>query len=142
MAATPSAKRPTGRRGGGWIAVAVALLLGGVLPAQAAEVICHYVYGGESVALRVSGVASVFEVPAIRVGSYFLFRPVFQEQPADQASVKVYVYVDRADGPALIHQGSWPYPPAQASAAAHGFTGLQRVYEPIRDSELEYWCAR
>jgi hypothetical protein len=23
---------------------------------------------------------------------------------------------------------------------AYGFTGLQHVYEPMRDGELAYWC--
>jgi hypothetical protein len=32
----------------------------------------------------------------------------------------------------------FPYP--VAVHIRYGFTGMQRVYEPVRDGELEYWC--
>lgn len=113
------------------------------LPAPAAgahTLVCHTTYGGETHAHKIAGVASPYAVAGIAIGSYFLFRPVFQIAPADLASIKIYTYVDRDEGPALIHQASYRYPPASAVAQAHGFTGLQRVYEPVRDSELQYWC--
>lgn len=108
------------------------------LPAHAASLACHYTYGGETHSLRQSRLASVqaaYEVKANAIGSYFLFRPVFEP-----GAVKLYTYVDRADGPALIHQASYAHPAATRAQGKFGFTGLQRVYEPVRDSELEYWC--
>jgi hypothetical protein len=74
------------------------------------------------------------------IGSYFLFRMVFQKEPAELAAIKLYVLADptadRAD-PA----GNTPLPAACAKASAgYGFTGLNSVYEPIRDGELQYWC--
>ncbi|HEX5393878.1 MAG TPA: hypothetical protein VFW68_11370 [Rhodocyclaceae bacterium] len=121
---------------------ALAAVLIGAAPAMAAEpreqVACHYTYGGETRVLRADPVASPYGVGTTQVGSYFLFRVVFQTQPADQPSIKVYTYADGDDGPVPIHQATYAYPPA--SSGAHGFTGLQRVYEPLRDGELEYWC--
>lgn len=109
-------------------------------PAMAAEqVACRYTYGGETRVLRADPVASPYGVAPIQVGSYFLFRVVFQTQPADLASIKVYTYADGEDGPVPIYQATYAYPPA-APVGSHGFTGLQRVYEPLRDGELEYWC--
>lgn len=102
------------------------------------EVACHYTYGGETRVLHGVPTASPYAVAPVQVGSYFLFRVVFQDRPADLAAIKVYTYADGEDGPVPIHQVTYPYPPAASSA--YGFTGLQRVYEPMRDGELEYWC--
>lgn len=106
---------------------------------MAQTVACHYTYGGETKSLIAQPVASPYGVAAIPVGSYFKFRMVFQAEPADLRSVKVYTYADQDSGPVLIHQASYPYPPA-AGRKPYGFTGLHFVYEPMRDGELQYWC--
>lgn len=119
-------------------AALVSLVAGLGLPAHAASLACHYTYGGETHSLRQSRLASVhaaYAVKANAIGSYLLFRPVFEPN-----EVKLYTYVDRADGPALIHQARYPHPASTRAQGTFGFTGLQRVYEPVRDSELEYWC--
>ena len=110
------------------------------LPASAEQVLCHYTYGGETRTLAASPVAAPYTVKAIDIGSFFHFRVVFQKQPADLASIKVYTYADRDDGPLLIHQATFPYPPATRSGAPYGFSGQQAVHEPVRDGELQYWC--
>lgn len=107
---------------------------------HAEQVICHYTYGGITQQLAAKPVSSPYAVKAIEVGSFFHFRVVFQNSPADLASVKVYTYSDRDEGPVLIHQATFPYPPAASEAAPYGFSGLHFVYEPIRDGELQYWC--
>lgn len=109
-------------------------------PATGAEqVVCHYTYGGETKALAAHPVQSPYAAKGIKVGSYFLLRLVFQNEPAGLAAIKIYTYVDRDEGPTLIHQASFPYPPL-GNASPYGFSGLQSVYEPVRDSELQYWC--
>ena len=102
-------------------------------------VVCHYTYGGETKSLRAEPVGSAYTVDSIAVGSYFRFRVVFRNRPTDLASIKVYTYADRDDGPVLIHQATYPYPP-RPSRPPYGFTGLHYVYEPVRDGELQYWC--
>lgn len=125
------------RSGRFFLAVAAAVL---PLAATAApQVACHYTYGGETRVLLAQPVASPYGVAAIAVGSYFRFRVVFQDAPADLAAIKVYTYADRDDGAAIIHQATYAYPPA-APTGAYGFSGLHFVYEPMRDGELEYWC--
>lgn len=118
--------------------VLAAALLGAVPPALAGSVACHIDYGGETSTLVAPPVAYPYTVKAVPFGSHFLFRIVVRAQPADLASVKIYAYVDRDDGPAPIHQATHPWPPQVAGP--WGFTGLHHVYEPIRDSELRYWC--
>ncbi|MRR51566.1 MAG: hypothetical protein EG825_11725 [Rhodocyclaceae bacterium] len=109
-------------------------------PAVAEHLLCHTTYGGETQTHRIAPVSSPYAVAGVHIGSYFLFRPVFQNAPIDLASIKLYTYVDRDGGPAMIHQASYAYPPRPETGGRHGFTGLQRVYEPVRDSELEFWC--
>jgi hypothetical protein len=114
----------------------------GVCAAPAQEqVVCHLSYGGDTQLLRAAAVAepqAVYQVAPVAIGSYFLFRIVFQRSPRAQASIKLYTYADRDEGPVLIHQVRYPYPPLRQG---RGFTGEQWVYEPVRDGELQYWCA-
>jgi hypothetical protein len=121
-----------------WLGVAV-LLLSPLLHAEEA-VVCHYTYGGETKQLVAPPVSSPYGVKGIPVGSFFRFRVVFQKTPADLASIKVYTYAERAEGALLIHQATYPYPPAGRGAAPYGFSGQHAVYEPMRDGELQYWC--
>ena len=108
-------------------------------PATAIERIhCHTTYGGETHLHVAHPVASPYGVESVPIGSYFLFRVVFEGQPRELAAVKIYTYADLDHGPVPIHQSTHPLP--LANRASYGFTGLQRVYEPRRDSELEYWC--
>lgn len=118
----------------------VVLGLLGTSAAYAEQVLCHYTYGGETRELVALPVSSPYAVKAIDVGSVFHFRVVFQDTPADIAAIKIYTYADRDDGPLLIHQATFPYPPASRRAAPYGFSGLHSVHEPVRDGELQYWC--
>lgn len=120
------------------VLVLAAISLSG--PVAAEHLLCHSTYGGETQIHRIAPVSSPYAVAGIHIGSYFLFRPVFQNAPADLASIKLYTYVDRDGGPAMIHQASYAYPPRPEASGRYGFTGLHRVYEPVRDSELEFWC--
>jgi len=120
--------------------IAALLLLAGASVARAEKVACRYTYGGETKVITAFPVKSPYLVTATRVGSYFLFRIVFQNEPVETASIKIYTYVDRDEGPALIHSANFPYPPNNPAAAPYGFSGLHFVYEPVRDSELQYWC--
>ncbi|GAA5169408.1 hypothetical protein [Viridibacterium curvum] len=107
--------------------------------AQAAsKVVCHVTYGGAAQRIEAQPVASPYKVPVVEIGSYFLFRIVLQTAPRELAAAKIYTYADQEDSPVIIHQASHPWP--AANRRQYGFTGLQRVYEPMRDGELEYWC--
>jgi hypothetical protein len=119
-----------------WPAALVAAAL--ALPAHAASVDCHLTYGGESRILSAGPTTTPATIAPVAIGSYFLFRIVFRHEPVDLAGIKLYTYADRDEGPVVIHQASYPYPPAPG--AAHGFTGHHSVYEPVRDGELQYWC--
>jgi len=108
------------------------------LSAQAETVACHLTYGGETRLVEAGPTNAPYTVAPVSLGSYFLFRIVFRQAPADLAGIKLYTYADRDSGPVIIHQANFPYP--VKSAAVNGFTGLNLVYEPVRDGELQYWC--
>ena len=122
----------TERRTAALIAAALAL------PAHAASVACHLTYGGETRIVSTEPTTAPATVAPVAIGSYFLFRIVFRDQPADLAGIKLTTFADRNEGPVVIHQATYPYPPP--TAAAGGFTGRHVVYEPVRDGELQYWC--
>ncbi len=105
--------------------------------AHAEQVVCHYTYGGETKQLVAMPVASPYAVKDIAVGSYFRFRAVFQQKAADIASVKVYTYADRDEGPVLIHQATYPYPPVNAHSARYGFSGSdqQKMVDSLSGGE-------
>lgn len=109
-------------------------------PATAAEqLVCAVTYGGQTQTLQASPVASPYGVEPVAIGSYFLFRPVFERPARGAASLKLYTYADRDGGPVPLHVAEFAWPVRHQGR--HGFTGVQRVYEPVRDGELEYWCA-
>jgi hypothetical protein len=123
------------------MSIRVALLL--LLPcaAGAQEVACHYEYGGEPRVLVAKPVASPYTVPAVEVGSHLKFRVVFQKQPRDLASIKIYAYAAEDDGATLVHQATYPYPlPKTVGKSRYGFTGLHSAFEPSLGAELQYWC--
>jgi hypothetical protein len=109
------------------------------LPAAAAEhVVCHVTCGGETQRVRAEAVTRPYAVAPLSIASYFLFRIVFEREPAKLAAVKIYTYGARDEGAVPIHVAEFPYPVAVRSR--YGFAGIQRVYEPVRNGELQNWC--
>ncbi|MBA4256482.1 MAG: hypothetical protein C0445_11475 [Polaromonas sp.] len=138
---TAPSPRPTQR--GPW-RPRVVLWLAATLASAAwgQSVQCHVNYGGEDSLITAAPTQRPLETPATEIGSYFLFR-VVNTLGSAQPSVKVYTYASQASGPVPIHQAT--HTAAQVhvpGTPVHGFTGLQRVYEPVRDGELTYWCER
>ena len=125
-----------GKPGRWWVAA----IIGAAppMPVHAASVACHATYGGETRTISAAATTRPLAIAPVSIGSYFMFRIVFRQEPADLATIKLTTYADRDEGPTIIHQATYAYPPAPA--VVHGFTGLNFVYEPVRDGELQYWC--
>ncbi len=104
----------------------------------AQTVACHLTYGGETRVVETAPASSPYVGTPSAIGSFFLFRIVFMREPADLARINLYTHADLDDAPIPLHQASHPYP--VSNRERYGFTGLQRVYEPKRESELVYWC--
>ena len=109
--------------------------------AQAAPLVrCHVDYGGERQSLVLRPTHDPYAVAPLAIGSYFLFRAVFEHPARALPGIKLTTYADREDGPVPIHVAHYPWPVARGGR--YGFTGEQFVYEPVRDGELRYWCER
>jgi hypothetical protein len=119
--------------------ISIALLTTAGTAGAAETVVCHVGYGGEVRRIEAAPTASPYAVEPVAIGSYFQFRIVFRDRPADLAGIKLYTYAERDDRPVPLHQASFPYPPRPAGDG-YGFSGRHLVYEPMRDGELEYWC--
>ena len=98
----------------------------------------HLTYGGETTvpALHPS-IRPAASAP--RRSALFSISVVFRSAPPDQAAIRIVAYADRDEGMTPVHQATHPYPPAPDGR--YGFTGLNAVYEPVRDGELQYWCS-
>lgn len=125
------------RRGGALIS-ALLLAAASAHAGTGESVACHVTYGGTTTIVEAAPTASPYTVAPIEFGSYLLFRIVFRTEPADLASIKLYAYADHEDGRPIIQQATYAYPPT--AQRSHGFTGQQRLYEPRRGGELDYWC--
>ena len=110
------------------------------LPAQALDVQCHVNYGGEDTVLRATPTATPLTAPSVEVGSYFLLRLVNTLTATQQPAFKVYVYAAHDSGPAHIQASSHSPTQVRQGKGLGGFTGVQRVYEPVRDGELQNRC--
>jgi len=123
------------------------LLVLAMLPAAALagqRIECYVSNEGETRVIIARPAKSLYTDAPNAIGDTFLFKLSFQDRPADIAGVSIATYAPAANaqsGPVMIHQASYPWPPPWPGRhARHGFTGLQRVFEPAFDGELEYWC--
>ena len=109
------------------------------LNAGAVELRCHYDYGGEHAVVLVKPAVDPYTEGSVAVGSFLRLRMVWQRAPSTLAALHVYTYAVGANGPVIVHQGSWPEA-LFAAQGPYGFTGLQRAYEPPGASEVQFWC--
>jgi hypothetical protein len=121
-----------------WLALAGLVVSASAGAAPLPDVVCHVSYGGETQHLSVKPTRDPYAVAPVAVGSYFLFRVVFEHPARALPGIKIYTYADRDSDAMLIHVAHFPYPPV--AGKRFGFTGEQVVYEPMRDGELHYWC--
>lgn len=118
------------------LAAAMAFVMSPMLHAQ--TVACHLTYGGETQIVETPPGNAPYTGEPTAIGSFFQFRIVFVREPTDLARINLYTHADLGEAPIPLQHASHPYP--LRNQERYGFTGLQRVYEPKRESELQYWC--
>lgn len=118
------------------LAAAMAFVMSPMLHAQ--TVACHLTYGGETQIVEAPPGNAPYTGELTTIGSFFQFRIVFVREPTDLARINLYTHADLGEAPIPLQHASHPYP--LRNQERYGFTGLQRVYEPKRESELQYWC--
>jgi hypothetical protein len=132
--------KPNGvrRAAGRWLALATVCLTTTFAVAQ--PILCHVSYAGATRALIVPAITQAEEVEPQLQGSSFVFKVVNKATPFEEPVVRVSTYAVLGNEPYLLHQASYRSAQARPAEAAHGFTGLQAVQEPLRGNELRYWC--
>lgn len=116
---------------------------------------CRIEQGGDSRVLDVAPVADPYTVAAIDINGRFRFKAVVIGDTTHVDYVKLYVYYVAKEQRRLIHQTTYLAPLAKAAAQAvdaHGqsfdadaqsasLTGINHVYSPSLERELQYACA-
>lgn len=107
---------------------------------KADHIHCHLSYAGATRMLTVPPVTQAEDVEPQLQGSSFVFKVVNKALPFEEPVVRVSTYAVLGGEPVLLHQASYRSAQVRPADAAHGFTGLQAVQEPLRGYELRYWC--
>lgn len=110
-----------------------------VLAAPSHKIQCHLLYGGEEKVIDVMPTESIYEEPLNTFGGFFSFKIVREKSKSDKQILKFYTYARDEGLNTLIHQGSYLIP-LKSKSLKFGFTGLNSVYEPSTQAELQYWC--
>lgn len=126
--------------------LAACCLFAAALPgaAQAAPLLrCRIDQGGDTRMLDVAPVADPYTVAAVDINGRFRFKAVVIGDATHVDYVKLYVYVHTARQPLLIHQTTYlsPQPGANAYTSPAALTGINQVYSPQLERELQYACA-
>lgn len=126
-----------------WTALLVVIgALVPVLPATAAPRLrCQVDQGGVTRVLELSPVADPYGVAAIPINDRFGFKAVLVGDAHRVAYVKIYVYALAPRQPVLLHLAKYLDPVPQPDPAASALTGLNFVYSPRLEQELQYGCA-
>ncbi|MES3024109.1 MAG: hypothetical protein V4857_21285 [Pseudomonadota bacterium] len=120
------------------------LLCGLLLPATllAAPVLRCQINQGESArVLDFKPVADPYTVQAVDIDGLFRFKAVVIGDTQHVAYIKIYVYGQNPRQPMLLHQATYQAPVASAAAPPSSLTGVNYVYAPPYERELQYGCA-
>lgn len=94
------------------------------------------------VSVRTRATDNPYVIPAIPIGESFRFKAVMIGDKERIEYIKLYSYYYRQGEYPLLHQASYPQPPAAASSsAAKHFTGQVTLYSPKLERELSYQCS-
>lgn len=81
-----------------------------------------------------------YQDPLVKRSGFFNMRVVYESNTHLGSVLKFYTYARLDNTLALIHQGIFVVPTKKNKSSKYGFTGLQFVYEPTTEAELQYWC--
>jgi hypothetical protein len=124
-------------------------LLAGVLIAPAAFASpllrCQIDQGGSTQVLEFAPVSDPYSVKAIDINGRFRFKAVVIGDERHIEYIKLYTYSQTRRQPVLLHVAKYlapvALPVALPSPAPAALTGLNYVYSPQLERELQYGCA-
>lgn len=125
-------------------ACVVGLLAGCLLSAQlpAAPLLrCHIDQGGTASVVDFKPVADPYGVKPVNVNDRFRFKAVVIGDAVHVEYIKLYVYAHTKREPMLLHQTSYLLPTTAPDAQPMALTGVNHVYAPGLEREMQYGCA-
>lgn len=102
---------------------------------------CQIDQGGSIKTLDFVPVADPYGVEAIDINDRFRFKAVVIGDAQHVEYIKLYVYSQTRRQPMLLHQAKYLAPAASRSAQPSALTGINYVYSPQLERELQYGCA-
>jgi hypothetical protein len=102
---------------------------------------CQIEQGGTSRVVDSMPVADPYSVKAIDINDRFRFKAVVIGDALRVEYIKIYVYAHTERQPMLLHQTSYLAPAPGPDAQPVALTGLNYVYSPGLERELQYGCA-
>lgn len=102
---------------------------------------CQIEQGGAGTTIDTVPVADPYTVPARDINGHFRFKAVVIGDAAHVEYVKLYVYATTKRQPLLLHETVYLAPVARRDAAPGALTGVNYVYAPNLERELQYRCA-
>ena len=101
---------------------------------------CQIDQGGKTHMLEFAPVSDPYLVKAIDINGRFRFKAevIGDERHIDY--IKLYTYSQTKRQPVLLHEAKYLSPVALPGAAGSALTGLNFVYSPQLERELQYAC--
>ena len=126
------------------VAALLGVLIGVLLPglAQASPVLrCQLGYGGAIRVVDFLPVSNPYRVEAVDVDERFRFKAVVIGNERQLDRVSLYAYYHAEQQAVLLHQATYQAPAAQVAPAPNQLTGMNYLYSPDLERELQYACA-
>ncbi|MGJ9419057.1 hypothetical protein ACHAC9_14990 [Massilia sp. CMS3.1] len=125
-------------------ACAIGLFAGGLLSTdlRAAPLLrCQVEGSGTTRTLEFSPVTDPYSVAPIDINDHFRFKAVVVGTATRVEYIKLYVYVTTKREPMLIHATNYLAPEVSHDTRPAALTGINHVYAPRLERELQYGCA-
>lgn len=102
---------------------------------------CKIEQGGEIRNLEFVPVTDPYSVEAIDINGSFRFKAVVAGDAKQVEYINLYTYYLRKGQAVLLHEAHYRQPEVQFSPEPSSLTGLNRLYSPVLERELQYGCA-
>ena len=125
-------------------ALSVGILASGLiaLTASAAPLLrCQIDQGGKTQLLEFAPVSDPYTVKAIDINGRFRFKAVVIGDERHIEYIKLYTYSQARRQPVLLHEAKYMAPVASSGTAPMTLTGMNYVYSPQLEREIQYQCS-
>lgn len=102
---------------------------------------CQFNQSGSSRVVDFSPVKDPYGVEAIDINGNFRFKAVVIGDEHQVEYIKLYTYYLSKRQPVLMHEAKYSAPVIQAGSSSTALTGLNFLYSPRLERELQYGCA-